>query len=470
MLGQLITALKNININYNESFNSRIPGYVDSPQYLGQNWRTRAPSLAYVFGRQPDTSWLNSAAKKGWLTKDTNFNFLFTQSYRQELKLDATIEPFRDFTIDVNLGRSFSKNYSQLFKDTVGSGKFAHLSPLATGGFDITFISYQTMFRKYSATATGESFIQFENNREILSKRLGQANPYTGNQVNNNYYKGYGRYAQDVLIPAFIAAYTNQDPLKVGLLDQNNRKVNDNPFKRYLPKPNWRLTYNGLSKIPGLDRIFTNFTITHGYSSNLSMNNYSSALLYADRFGYGFPSFLDTVSNNFVPFFLIPNVTISERFAPLIGVDVQLSNELSFKVDYGRSRTISLSLIDFQVSEVRSVEITVGAGWRKRGLKMPFKLPFTKKDSRTLDNDLNFRFDLTYRDNATANNILDQRNSIPTGGQKVLNISPSIDYVLNNRIRLRLFFEQNRVVGYIATPPPVVNTRAGLQINISLAQ
>jgi cell surface protein SprA len=357
-----------------------------------------------------------------------------------------------------------------LFKDTIGNGKFAHLSPLATGGFDITFISYQTMFRKYSATATGESFIQFENNRQILSKRLGEANPYAGNQVSNSYYKGYGRYAQDVLIPAFIAAYTNQDPLKVGLIDQNNRKVNDNPFKRYLPKPNWRITYNGLSKIPGLDRIFTNFTITHGYSSNLSMNNYSSALLYADKFGYGFPSFLDTVSNNFVPFFLIPNVTISERFAPLIGVDVQLTNELSFKVDYGRSRTISLSLIDFQVSEVRSVEITVGAGWRKRGLKMPFKLPFTKKDSKTLENDLSFRFDLTYRDNATANNILDQRNSIPTGGQKVLNISPSIDYVLNNRIRLRLFFEQNRVVGYIATPPPVVNTRAGLQINISLAQ
>ena len=85
-------------------------------------------------------------------------------------------------------------------------------------------------------------------------------------------------------------------------------------------------------------------------------------------------------------------------------------------------------------------------------------------------NDLSFSFDLPYRDNATSNNTLEQRNNIPTGGQKVLTISPSVDYVLNNRIRLRLFFEQNRVVGYIATPPPVVNTRAGLQVNISLAQ
>jgi cell surface protein SprA len=471
--GGLLTSVKSINLNYNESFNSRLPGYTDSTQILGQNWGTRAPSLAYVFGKQPDDRWLDEAARKGWVTRDTNFNYLFTQSYRQELKADATVEPFRDFTIDINLTRSFSKNYSQLFKDTTGNGTFGHLSPLASGGFDISFISYQTMFRKFSATTPGETFLQFEQNRRALSERLGKANPYSGGQVNpDGYYKGYGQYAQDVLIPAFIAAYTDQDPLKVALLDQKNRRVNDNPFKRYFPKPNWRLTYNGLSRIPGLDRIFTNFSITHGYNSNLSMNNYTSALLYADEFGYGYPSFIDTSSknNNFVPFFIVPNLTISERFSPLIGIDVQMTNQLNFKVDYGRSRTISLSLIDFQVSEVRSVEITVGAGWRKRGLKLPFKVPFSKNDSKTLSNDLSFRFDMTYRDNATSNNILDQRNTIPTGGQKILSINPSIDYVLNNRVRLRLFFEQTRVIGYIATPPPVVNTRAGLQINISLAQ
>ncbi len=472
-LGKLLTAVKNININYNESFNSRLPGYIDSTRYLGQNWRSRAPGLDYVFGRQPDSAWLNRAAQRGLMTRDSNFNFLFTQSYKQELKIEATVEPLRDFTIDLNIGRSFSKNFSTLFKDTSRGAvnpKFTYLSPLAQGGFDITFISFNTMFRKYSPTTPGQSFLEFENYRRILSQRLGVANPYSQVQNSDQYYKGYGRYAQDVLIPAFIAAYTKQDPLKVALIDQQNRKINDNPFKNYMPKPNWRLTYSGLSRIPALEKIFTNFIVSHSYNSNLSMNNFTSALLYADQFGLGFPSFLDTVSKNFVPYFIIPNVTISERFQPLIGVDIQLTNQLNFKFDYGRSRTISLSLIDFQVSEVRSVDITVGAGWRKRGLKLPFKVPFSKDDSRTLQNDISFRFDLTYRDNAIANNILDQRNTIPTGGQKVLNINPSIDYVLNNRVRVRLFLEQNRVVGYIATPPPVVNTRAGLQVNISLAQ
>jgi cell surface protein SprA len=467
--GRLLTAIKTINLNYTQSFNSRLPGYTDSTQYIGQNWRSRAPGLDFVFGRQPDVEWLNRAASKGWMTRDTNFNFLFTQSYREELKVEATVEPFRDFTVDMNLSRSFSKNSSSMFKDTTGSGKFANLNPYAGGGFEITFISYQTMFKKFSATTPGETFLQFEQFREVLSKRLGSANPYSGGQVNtDNYFKGYGRYAQDVLIPAFIAAYTNQDPEQVALLGQDNKKINDNPFKRYLPKPNWRLTYNGLSRLPGLENIFTNFTITHSYNSTLSMNNFTSALLYADQLGLGFPSFQDTISKNFVPYFIVPNVTISERFQPLIGIDVQMTNQLNFKLDYGRSRTISLSLVDFQVSEVRSVDITFGLGWRKRGLKLPFKVPFTKNDSKTLENDISFRFDLTYRDNAIANNILDQRNTIPTGGQKILNINPSIDYVLNNRLRMRLFLEQSRVIGYIATPPPVVNTRAGLQINISL--
>jgi cell surface protein SprA len=470
LFGNMLTSLKSININYTQAYNSRIPGFTDSPRYIGNNWGTRAPGLDFVFGRQPDVKWLQSAAQNGWMTRDTNFNFMFTQSYKQELKVEATVQPFRDFTVDVSLTRSFSKNYTSLFKDTTGLGSFGNLNPYTAGGFDISFISFQTLFQKYSATSPNDAFLRFEQNRITLSERLGANNPYTNNQQQNDgYYKGYGRYSQDVLIPAFIAAYTNQDPNKIGLVSQTDRKIDDNPFRRYIPRPNWRFTYNGLTRIPFFEKIFTNFSITHGYNGNLSMNNFASALLFADAQGIGFPSFIDTISKNFVPFFLVPNVSISEKFSPLIGIDMQLTNQLNFKFDYGRSRTISLSLIDYQVSEVRSVEITVGAGWRKRGLRFPFKIPFTKGNKK-LENDISFRFDLTYRDNANANNILDQRISIPTGGQKVLNINPSIDYVLNNRIRLRLFLEQSRVIGYIATPPPVVNTRAGLQLNISLAQ
>ena len=87
-----------------------------------------------------------------------------------------------------------------------------------------------------------------------------------------------------------------------------------------------------------------------------------------------------------------------------------------------------------------------------------------------LDNDVTFKFDFSLRDDATANSKLDQNTAFGTAGQKVVRISPSIDYVLNSRVNLKLYFEQNKVIPKIATTAPVTNTRGGLQIRISLAQ
>jgi cell surface protein SprA len=87
-----------------------------------------------------------------------------------------------------------------------------------------------------------------------------------------------------------------------------------------------------------------------------------------------------------------------------------------------------------------------------------------------LSNDINFRLDLSMRDDAQSNSRLDQTNAYSTGGQKVITIQPSIDYVLNNRLNLKLFFDQRRVTPYVSTSAPIVNTRAGLQLRIALAQ
>ena len=103
----------------------------------------------------------------------------------------------------------------------------------------------------------------------------------------NGYAKGYGKYAQDVLIPSFIAAYTGKDPGKVNLLNQNNSSIRSNPFSGMLPMPNWNLLYNGLAKIPGLSNVFSNISLTHGYNGSLSMNSFNSSLLYADQFKLG---------------------------------------------------------------------------------------------------------------------------------------------------------------------------------------
>jgi cell surface protein SprA len=126
-------------------------------------------------------------------------------------------------------------------------------------------------------------------------------------------------------------------------------------------------------------------------------------------------------------------------------------------------------LIDYQLSEVRSTEITFGGGFRKRGLKLPFKVPFTKKDTKKLDNELSFNLTFSIRNNVASNSILDQNSSFATNGSKEISIHPTIDYYLNNRIKLTLYFDQRRVNPYISSSAPTIDTRAGMQIRISLA-
>ena len=83
---------------------------------------------------------------------------------------------------------------------------------------------------------------------------------------------------------------------------------------------------------------------------------------------------------------------------------------------------------------------------------------------------MNFRLDFSLRDNVTSNSRLDQQSAFATGGSKEITISPTIEYVLSNRINVQLYFDQRRVTPYISSAAPTVNTRAGVKVRISLSQ
>ena len=129
----------------------------------------------------------------------------------------------------------------------------------------ITFcitIAFNTLFDKSNPNEISETFKRFQDYRLITSKRVAETNPYwqglpaSEKFKPDGYAKGYSRYAQDVLIPSFIAAYTKKDIYSVSLLNQNNNNIRSNPFSGIIPKPNWRLTYTGLTKIPSLAKNF----------------------------------------------------------------------------------------------------------------------------------------------------------------------------------------------------------------------
>lgn len=487
-LAKILTSLKHITFNYSDNSSSTIFGFMDSTRVLGMNLRDNQPGWKYVFGQRADTNFINKLGKRGLISTDTGFNNQNTITYAQKIDITGTLEPVRDLHITINFDKTFGSNYSELYKDTVGGSGLARLSPYIAGTFSVSFISFNTLFEKYKPNELSGTFQKFENYRAIISSRLGNINKYTGGLIGSDGYAvGYGRYAQDVLIPAFIAAYTGKSPDKIALLNESGGGVTSNPFSGYLPKPNWHITYNGLSRLPWFNKIFTNLNISNAYTSTLSMNSFNSNLSYADPKGYGQPGFIDTLSGNFVPYYQVPNITISEQFAPLIDVDMQFVNQMQAKVGYSKSRQLSLSLIDFQLSETHSTEITVGAGFRKRGVGLPFgwkvagngKTPSNPSNgapgsppgtaAKNASNDLTLRLDFSIRDDATSSSYLDQNASLPTGGQRVIRISPSLDYVLNNRINLKFYFDQQRTTPKISTTPPITTTKAGIQIRISLA-
>ena len=470
-LGRLLTSLKRISVNYSENSSSTIYGYLDSTQALGMDLRTGEPGLGYIFGKQPGNHFVDNLARKGLITHDSTLNFQNLQNFNQHYSINAQVQPVRDLSIDVNFDKTFGKTYSELFKDTTGGGNFAHLNPYTGGTFSVSFISFQTLFEKNRADQVSTTFKKFEAYREIVSSRVGNINPYSGVKGDNGYYKGYGRYSQDVLIPAFLAAYTGKNPRSISLINENNASIRTNPFSGYLPRPNWRIAYNGLNKIPGFDKIFTSFNLTHAYSSTLSMGGFNSSLFYQDPLGIRYPGFIDTTSGNFVPYFAIPNLTITEQFSPLLNLDMQFVNSLQARIGFNKSRQLSLSLIDYQMTESRSTEITFGGGIKKKGVKLPFKLkmPGQAESSKKLDNTLNFRLDVSVRDDQTSNTYLDQTAALPTGGQKVVTISPSLDYVLSNAINIKFYFDERRTTPKISSSPPITTTRAGLMIRINLA-
>lgn len=471
-VGKFLTMFKNISVNYSENYRSRLPGYMDSTRFIGQNFKSMAPGLDYVFGKQPDANWINDKIGRGLLTKDSTFNFLYRQSFEQSLKITAQLEPIRELIIDLNLDKTFSKDYTALIKDTTGTGNnFGQLNPLFSGGFSVSYIAFNTLFGKSNPNELSATFKEFEANRLVVSRRVASLNPYwqqlPANQqfTSDGYARGYGRYSQDVLIPSFLAAYTGKDPNTIALIKEGSSKISANPFRGIMPKPNWRVTYTGLTKIPALAAVFSNFTISHGYNGQLSMNSFSSALLYQDPFRLNAPGFIDSTSGNFIPFFLVPNISMAERFEPLLKIDFTTISQFNFNLEFRKSRQLSLSLIDYQLSESRSTEWIVGLNWRKRGFKLPFGIV-----GKGLQNDLNLKLDVSVRDVSISNSRLDQTNAYGTGGQKEITIQPAIDYVINSRINVKLFFDQRRVTPYISTSAPITNTRAGINVRISLAQ
>ncbi len=460
--------LQRASITYDEKMSTVLPGYMPTTTLFGQDFNYGAPGVGFLFGQQKDTSWLPEIARKGWLTTDTVFNYQFQKMRSKNLNVKFVVEPFRDLRVDINLMKQSNEVYTEFFKRTDASSPFQHLSPQSGGSYTISFMMLRTIFDRVDKNNFSSTFRAFESVRAEFSEMFAQNNPNSNgpfmnedSMTVNGYYEGYGPYSSDVLTSALIAAYSGKDINKVRL----------NPL-RTVPLPNWRLTYNGLSKTEWGRKIFSSFNITHAYSSTFTISNYTSDLNFIGTPGYDgdaqfyVPSALDTLSGNFYTLYYIPQVTISEQLSPLIGIDITWKNSLQTSFEFKKSRTLGLSLLDFQLAETRSTEFTGGLGYALAKFKLPFKI---RGERKILENDINLRFDISVRNDKTVNYRLNQNMAEPTQGAKTVAFSPTIDYVVNKRLNLRLFYEYRKTTPATLASYPIRNTRGGVTLRFSLA-
>jgi cell surface protein SprA len=163
----------------------------------------------------------------------------------------------------------------------------------------------------------------------------------------------------------------------------------------------------------------------------------------------------------------MPICVLNQLLSPLLGVDMNLKNNLPEKFDYKKSRTLTMNFADYQMIENKSEQFTIGLGYKIKGLKLPIKI---RGRNIRLDNDLSFRFDFSYRDNINVNHRIDESQPQITQGSRVIFINPTIDYIVSKRLNIRVFFEQTQTIPKISTGFPTTNTKGGVTLRFSLAE
>ena len=472
-LTRFMLGVKNIAINYSENQGTFLPGFMNQPHFLGQDWGQRSPGIPFVFGSQQDIRY--TAANNGWITTDTLLNSQYKTNKSINLTLRSTVEPIKQFRIELTANKNSSNNNNEYFRWDSQNNGFNSFNPTESGSYSISFISLATAFRSDNDDYESETFRNFRDNRIIIANQLAANNsnlnatiisenwhPQTDFPVEINGYEintngdtvsivsgGYAATSQEVLIPAFLAAYSGRDA--------KNSKLTAFPA---IPLPNWRITYDGLLRVAFIKKIFKQFSLAHSYRSTYSVGSYQTNLDYGDG---------DQVNINNMSYHVkreISQVTINEQFSPLFKVDMVFKSSFLTKLEFKRSRVLSLSLANNQLTETGSQEYVFGIGYRIKDLE--FKL-FSSGRSRKIASDLDLKVDLNIMNNKTViRKIIEDVEQI-TMGQQVIKINFSADYVITQRLNLKIFYDKVITNPFISTTFPGAITNAGFSLRFTLA-
>lgn len=467
---RLAMSVRNANVRWRRTTTSNIPQFMpEVGDMFGQskNGGIMSPGLDFAFGFT-DESYLQKAMARGWLLNDMNQTSPAIFSRTEEFNFEVQLEPVRGLKIRLTSNRTDNRTNQMQFM-------YENIPTTRSGSFTMTSCAIASALRGSSASdgyanATFDKFIDYipQVAQRLENQYRGMSYPNSGfisgtsyaGQPYNPENGGVKQTSSDVLIPAFIAAYTGKDPSKISLSAFPSLSA---------MLPNWNITYDGLVKLGNMKKIFKSFTLSHAYQCTYNVGSFTSYLNWEGVDGdYGFT--LDELTQAPIPSspYNISSVSITERFAPLLGVAATLYNNMTINAEYRDSRTLTLNSSAGQLVEASQKAITVGAGYKIANFNTVLKMKGTQTG---VSNDLMLNADFSFQHNQSLIRKIQEHTTQATSGTQSIAINVTASYVLSKRITLAAYFDHQINKPLISTSAyPTANSNYGISVNLSLAR
>ncbi len=474
---RFLMMVRNVSISYRETRDTYLPSYrLNSGDFFGQNnsGSTLAPGLGFAFGFEGGEEFTQKAIDNNWLIVNDSLTTPAAYSLTRDLNYGATVEPLPGFKINLNGTWKHTEKQAHQFM-------FSDLCITKSGSFQMTTIALGSSFGvgKSKDKYSSQAFDQLIKNRDIIYRRMlnryNGTNYPTGGFMADHAQQAGTRFAgnlgdsrinsSDVLVPAFISAYMNGG-------DASSVSLSAFP-KMWKSLPNWKVQYEGLLQLfPKLSDYFKTLTLSHGYNCTYAIGSYASYTNYAENAeGLGFT--LDVANDVPVPSseFNISTVTLTESFAPLIGLNATMNNSVTARAEYKQTRSVSLNMSAAQIVENISKDITFGTGYKIANFNTKIGLPAgTGAKEKNVSHDLNMKLDVTFKNQLALLRKIEDQYSEATSGNTAMNINFSADYQFSKMLNLKFYWQKQINKPLISTSYPTVNTDFGLTLSFSLTR
>ena len=483
-VARVLMMVRNVSFTYRDQYQMMLPGFMPTVgNAFGQRrgMGAMAPGVKFAFGLIDD-DYIETARRNEWLLgSESGVATPATTSNTRDLQLRVTLEPVKNLKIDLNASRTETRTKSVQYM-------YEGNPTTQTGTFTMTTISLSSALEKTGDATNGyhsKAFTKFVNSLDAVRDQV--ESQYQGAQMpDGTTYNAeaapVSKYSADVMIPAFLNAYTNMSGNGLSMF----------PKLRSL-LPNWTLRYSGLSQLPWFSERFKSVNINHSYKSVYAVGAYQSYSTWMEYMnGLGFVT--DATTGGYAPstMFNVSQVSINEAFSPLLGIDVTLQNNLTAKVEYRTTRVLSLSMTSIQVNEAISKDWVIGLGYKINNFQLGARNHRRVKGSKSRNNndnqnnnqrqsqrnnqrgvnhDLNLRLDLSYRDQAAISRDIASLESAASSGNTAFKMSFTADYTINRLLTGSFYFDmQTNTPLLSANSYPTTTYDFGLNFKLSLTR